>query len=455
MSSYIVDRDKLKTLYLHFRDIDNLTIKDHDDYLRNVLSQGASNGPTYIAILSTLDQVANNLFPKQVQNNGVDDSILPTPDSIAGGNTSQPVSREDLFKDVYDVLLGEIKKSLSQYGKYSFETMEGAIHNAIELSNDGRIKIKRLNADKPPYWVPIDILKLLFMKTRDINNLSVTKVGDLIKGMNGGSGNHPTYWAITRKLLELAELVPQVTESNAISEESDVPSISQAVTSNLTFTGCAANNYVLIIDEINRGNVSQIFGELITLIEPDKRAGMPEALDVTLPYSKEKFSVPANLYIIGTMNTADRSVEALDTALRRRFSFREMTPEYDLLKGSEYEGIRLNSLLEKINLRIEGLLDKDHAIGHSYFLKVSKGECTLKAVFFNEIIPLLQEYFYGNFGRIEMVLGSGFVKSSPVSLSVFALPSSDNDDFNDHVCYTLVRSMNDADFLNALHTLMN
>ena len=114
MSSYIVDRDKLKTLYLHFRNIDNLSIKEHDDYLRNVLGIGASNGPTYIAILSTLDQVANNLFHKQAQNNGIDDSIVQTPHSNAGGNTSQPVSREDLFKDVYEVLLGEIKKSLTQ-----------------------------------------------------------------------------------------------------------------------------------------------------------------------------------------------------------------------------------------------------------------------------------------------------------------------------------------------------
>ncbi len=215
--------------------------------------------------------------------------------------------------------------------------------------------------------------------------------------------------------------------------------------------------YVLIIDEINRGNVSQIFGELITLIEPDKRARMKEALEVTLPYSKEKFSVPPNLYIIGTMNTADRSVEALDTALRRRFSFCEMTPEYELLKDAEFKGISLKVLLETINLRIEGLLDKDHAIGHSYFLKVSKGECTLKHVFFNEIIPLLQEYFYGNYGRIELVLGRAFVKTTPITLSGFAKPSPNNSDFNDHDRYTLVRceEMDDDAFLRALRVLMN
>lgn len=224
----------------------------------------------------------------------------------------------------------------------------------------------------------------------------------------------------------------------------------------LTIGETAKRDFVLIIDEINRGNVSQIFGELITLIEQDKRAGMPEALEVTLPYSKEKFSVPANLHIIGTMNTADRSVEALDTALRRRFSFCEMSPDYSLLRGSTVHGLDLGDLLETINQRIEGLLDRDHAIGHSYFLKVKLGDSTLKDVFLDEIIPLLQEYFYGNFGRIELVLGHGFVRSVPVTQSLFAVPSPDNDEFGDHVRYTLIphREMDDPAFAKALQVLM-
>lgn len=166
--------------------------------------------------------------------------------------------------------------------------------------------------------------------------------------------------------------------------------------------------FVLIIDEINRGNVSQIFGELITLIEEDKRLGGKEQLEVTLPYSKEKFGVPANLFIIGTMNTADRSVEALDTALRRRFSFVEMPPRYDL-EGlqKEVEGYKLADILRKINRRIEKLLGKDNLIGHSYFLCVNSTE-DLRAAFQNKIIPLLQEYFYGDYGKIGLVLGEGF-----------------------------------------------
>jgi 5-methylcytosine-specific restriction endonuclease McrBC GTP-binding regulatory subunit McrB len=235
-------------------------------------------------------------------------------------------------------------------------------------------------------------------------------------------------------------------------------------------------NYVLIIDEINRGNVSQIFGELITLIEDSKRKGKKEALSVKLPYSQkeEGFSVPANLYLIGTMNTADRSVEALDTALRRRFSFIEMPPQPELVspialilqlwktytagdwekegnKGEslyrllgpsfagnrdaqqavrekisddwdfqvslaafasvKFEGINPELLLKTINKRIEKLIDKDHCIGHSYFLTLA--ECSdsiheLRSIFANKIIPLLQEYFYGDYGKIELVIGEGF-----------------------------------------------
>lgn len=236
-------------------------------------------------------------------------------------------------------------------------------------------------------------------------------------------------------------------------------------------------NYVLIIDEINRGNVSQIFGELITLIEKDKRKGSLEELSTILPYSKETFSVPLNLYIVGTMNTADRSVEALDTALRRRFSFKEMLPNpqllspfdmliafynhpdniyidendwmqepyfskanafYDLIgmtreqesiiydqnfdpdrfewlsediniKEDELTGINLKNLLIKINERLEKLLSKDHQIGHAFFIHVLSASDLYNA-FYQKLIPQLQEYFYGDYGKIGLVIGSSFVK---------------------------------------------
>ncbi|PWH86278.1 EVE domain-containing protein [Brumimicrobium oceani] len=169
------------------------------------------------------------------------------------------------------------------------------------------------------------------------------------------------------------------------------------------------NRYAIFIDEINRGNVSAIFGELITLIEIDKRTGAKNELSIKLPYSKELFSVPSNIDIYGTMNTADRSVEALDTALRRRFSFKEMMPNPELLSDIDIEGINLAELLTTINERIEVLVDRDHTIGHSYFLNVESKE-DLKNVFMDKVIPLLQEYFFGDYSKMELVIGSYFFK---------------------------------------------
>lgn len=170
--------------------------------------------------------------------------------------------------------------------------------------------------------------------------------------------------------------------------------------------------YVLVIDEINRGNVSRIFGELITLIEPSKRAGAEEALSTTLPYSKRPFSVPDNLYLIGTMNTADRSLAGLDIALRRRFVFEEMAPNPSLLNGVvvETDGVRVDvaRLLAVMNERIELLLDRDHCLGHAYFMPLKGNSmptlAQLGTVFKTQILPLLQEYFFEDWQRIAWVL---------------------------------------------------
>jgi 5-methylcytosine-specific restriction protein B len=164
--------------------------------------------------------------------------------------------------------------------------------------------------------------------------------------------------------------------------------------------------HVLIIDEINRGNISRIFGELITLIEPSKRTGADEALEVILPYSKKPFSVPSNVYLIGTMNTADRSLAGLDKALRRRFTFKEMPPEPELLNDIFIEGVKIGQMLSKMNERIEVLLDRDHCLGHAYFmpLKNDKSLEKLALIFRHEILPLLEEYFFEGWERIHWVL---------------------------------------------------
>lgn len=202
-------------------------------------------------------------------------------------------------------------------------------------------------------------------------------------------------------------------------------------------------NFVLIIDEINRGNISRIFGELITLIEPTKRAAQDEEISVTLPYSKEPFSVPDNLYIIGTMNTSDRSLAMMDTALRRRFDFIEIMPNPWLLTESKkkpegedelcfesldddikVQGINLRLLLTVINQRIEALYDREHTLGHAFFmgLNAESNINDLRSVFKNKVLPLLEEYFYDDWQKIRLVLGASanyFYKKVALDKSLF------------------------------------
>ena len=238
------------------------------------------------------------------------------------------------------------------------------------------------------------------------------------------------------------------------------PNIIPSVLKKIKESTITTDKVVLIIDEINRGNISQIFGELITLIEEDKRLGKDESLEVTLPYSKDKFGVPANLYIIGTMNTADRSVEALDTALRRRFSFQEMPPRYDLTQlENEIADSKLSDILLTINKRIEKLLNKDHLIGHSFFLKVDSIK-SLQETFYRNIIPLLQEYFFGDYGKIGLVLGSGFISKIIDDQDIFSdFDYDDKESLNDKEIYEIIdyrtQSTNEGSFENAIKTMMN
>lgn len=195
-------------------------------------------------------------------------------------------------------------------------------------------------------------------------------------------------------------------------------------------------NHVFIIDEINRGNISKILGELITLIEPTKRLGTNEAMTVTLPYSQEEFGVPDNVYILGTMNTADRSIALMDIALRRRFQFVEMLPNVELLEDIYVGDIDIQQMVEVINRRIEVLYDREHTIGHAYFMSLKHDPSidNLARIFENAIIPLLQEYFYEDYSKIQLILGDNakegtykFILNKPVQMNSLFKASPDID----------------------------
>lgn len=187
----------------------------------------------------------------------------------------------------------------------------------------------------------------------------------------------------------------------------DVMSIVIKKSTSASTVKSGSNNYVFIIDEINRGNISKVFGELITLIEPSKRLGKIEGMTVKLPYSGKLFGVPDNVYLIGTMNTADRSIATIDTALRRRFQFKEMQPDSSVLEGISVEDISIKDMLERMNRKISILYDREHTIGHGYFIPLKEDASieVLASIFADNIIPLLQEYFYDDYEKIRLVLG--------------------------------------------------
>ncbi|ECO2038766.1 AAA domain-containing protein [Campylobacter jejuni] len=233
---------------------------------------------------------------------------------------------------------------------------------------------------KSPQSLTIDIIKRDYLNFKNKKILSFKDIKPKYDSQSDYHGNAIYYFMFYNKLKEFENIQ---NEKFKIKKE-------------------ILKSYIIIIDEINRGNVSKIFGELITLIEPSKRIGEKEELKVTLPYSGKEFGVPKNVYIIGTMNTADRSITSLDTALRRRFEFIEMMPDVSKL-SMDCEGINLQELLKAINTRIEYLLDREKTIGHAFFISVENLE-DLKKVFKNKIIPLLQEYFYNDYALINAVL---------------------------------------------------
>lgn len=380
-------------------------------------------------------------------------------------------SREELFEIAYNELITDVEEHLDNNSEYGILTRTGLkvyIHTVSEQQN---LHIRHQNSIRElPHIVSKQRVRKLFLHFNSIEE--ITNINQDIRAVIGGA-NATTYWGVLSNLLDRAKKIEKSrtkVEENPVATTNyeNIKSIVSSAPVNDLVDVANIKKYVLIIDEINRGNISQIFGELITLIEDDKRLGCDEALEVTLPYSKEKFGVPANLYIIGTMNTADRSVEALDTALRRRFSFEERQSSSRTIReqgalretNGVLEDIDLGKLMDIINQRVEVLLDKDHQIGHSYFLRINSIE-GLKTAFYNKIIPLLQEYFYGDYGKIGLVLGKGFVTLTQHdnNRKLFApfYPEYDGMDYEDNPSYAIANplEMDDSEFRKAVKVLMN
>lgn len=320
-------------------------------------------------------------------------------------NNKKEVDRKLLFDTAWTNFILEANRSIDENGHFYLKSFSKKDLEIVSFSNFGNIIIRPKVENALDYTVSYNRTQKLFDSFDDLT--TIQNIDKEFREVIGGS-NSTAYWAVVNYLNEWIKANKNLTKKDETINEDMIKFSDKIVKNNLSED---INKYILIIDEINRGNVSQIFGELITLIEEDKRLGKEEALEILLPYSKEKFGVPSNLHIIGTMNTADRSVEALDTALRRRFSFVEMMPEYDELFKIQFDDFNLGELLITINARIEALLDRDHTIGHSYFINIQSNDTeALKHAFQNKIIPLLQEYFYHDYEKIALILGEGFVE---------------------------------------------
>ena len=310
--------------------------------------------------------------------------------------TNLELLKEKTLKQKIEIFLNDALENGSEFVK-----TKGGKFRIIELSQDEiTIFTEDSNYSDKKLSIPIDE----FYKILE-SNLELKTSRQMAKdvfGINNQRQRDTYYFAMSKKFYET-----KIESIENIQNEEPL------------------KNYILIIDEINRGNISKIFGELITLIEPSKRVGADEEIRLKLPYSQELFGVPSNLYIIGTMNTADRSIALMDTALRRRFHFEEMMPNSSLLKKFEVDGIKIDNLLETINKRVEYLYDRDHTIGHAYFMSLENLEtkedkkAELENIFRNKIIPLLQEYFYDDWEKVRLVLGDGFVEKIELKSDIF------------------------------------
>lgn len=316
------------------------------------------------------------------------------------------------FANLYSQFLASVKSNLP----YVLTTKEDKKLLINGVSDQKTLYVSHADG-KVNYSVGEKRLRKLYDAYHDFESFSnIVNITTAIRDVIGGC-NATAFWSVLNEILMLKKkMIDELSsDENEFGEFEDwtYENIKTEVldsAANFTRTGAP---YVLIIDEINRGNMSRVFGELITLIEENKRFGSKESIEVRLPYSNELFKVPDNLYIIGTMNTTDRSLSMIDTALRRRFNFIEVMPNPTLLAGIIVRGVNLTNLLETINDRIEAMFDREHTIGHSFFINLTPNSPieSLEVIFKNNILPLLEEYFFEDWEKIIKVLGNSGIYS--------------------------------------------